>query len=657
MKCCVKTKIKSIIFVCLIANIRSIYGREIDESGNDYKNILRFSYGNFSIDKDAGRFREDNWITDGSTGGLDWLHLESNNPDDNGYEWIFEGRAIHDYDYKMSLLMKKKDSHYIKFDFSGFRRYYDGSNESWIPSLYSLSDRFAEMQDEGLFTDRRKYNFELGLTPSEGLEVILGWKRFEKDGKEVLLSGGFTLAAGQPDFYAIPSVVNLKGITDTLYVEIAKTFAEKYNIRIRQEFEQYHDDQRTEFPRAISGTRAEQTFSDDIGYTNWRSMFMFDSFLDEKTYVTANYMYDYLNNDSSRTATLSVQGLVLLPFTNNQAGNSRRTNVGSLGYWRVDILPGLDFFAALRIEDSRTSSSSTGLLGGSPFTAASNRDEVRLGETLRLTYKGYKNTKLTFVADLEQRDLRWKENNGGADWKTDIDFTDQVYTLKATHRFNRKLKSTLRFRIKDLQRSYTNLLDDTAFYPGYLGSYRRTGNDLMLKVDYRLNSKTSGTMMYQFLQESINTKLGGKTQNLEIHRASSSLSLHPSPKLFLVSTFMLENYSLNTPANGSGTNFIAAGSSPFDFKGNYFSLLFDTSYTFNQKTSCNFSYLHTEALGTVDSAGDYAFDKIALALKYKIAKKQTVSIGYQFLNFNNHINNSFDDYKGHGAIVTYEYTF
>ena len=43
-----------------------------------------------------------------------------------------EGR-LHDYDYEMSLLMKKHDSHYLKLDFSGLRRYYDGSNE--VPNV------------------------------------------------------------------------------------------------------------------------------------------------------------------------------------------------------------------------------------------------------------------------------------------------------------------------------------------------------------------------------------------------------------------------------------------------------------------------------------------------------------------------------------------
>ena len=102
---------------------------EIQETAGSDKNLkgeVRFRYDWLGVNKDRGRFREDNWMTDRSTGGLDWLHLESTEPDENGYEWLFEGRALHDYDYRMSLLMKKEDSHYLKFDFSGLRRYFDG---------------------------------------------------------------------------------------------------------------------------------------------------------------------------------------------------------------------------------------------------------------------------------------------------------------------------------------------------------------------------------------------------------------------------------------------------------------------------------------------------------------------------------------------------
>jgi len=404
---------------------------------------------------------------------------------------------------------------------------------------------------------------------------------------------------------------------------------------------------------------SDERFDEDLGYTNWRTMFMFDSFLDDQTYVTANYMYNYLNNDTTRT-----NWTPSLYIDETSVGNSRRTNVGGFGYRKANALqvPNLDFSAGIRVEDSKTSAESLWLYSSNPYTTKSRLDEVRVAESLRLVYKGIEKTTLSFDADLEQRDLGWDSQDtrtpSNFDRKTDTDFTDQVYTLKAVHRFNRAVKSTIKFRIKDLERSYTTLFDaDPADYPSYMGSYRRRGNDLTVKTDFLLNSKTSTALMYQFVQESIDFALGGKTSNLEIHRGAGSVSFNPTSNLFLVGTFMLENYDLDTPVNTAPGTSIAPGPRPWDFRGNSYSLLLDGTYAFNEKTSLTLGFRHTEGLGTVDYAGDYAFDKVGLTLKHKIRENQTIGIGYQFLNFNNRDGGDFDDYRAHGAMVTYSFTF
>ncbi len=681
MKEIIGLRIVIAVIICLVTITGLGYGQESDKP---YKGEIRFRYGYFGVDKDDGRFREDQWQTDNSTGGLDWLHLESIGPDENGYEWVFEGRALYDYDYRMSLLLKKEDSHYLKLDFSGLRRYFDGSNEYWDPTQFGLDTSFAEKSDGGFFTDRRNYNIEFGLTPLEGPEVILGWHRLERDGKEVLLRGSQAkgpLAGGKPRFRGIPAMTNMKGITDTFYAEVAQTFAEKYNFRIRQEFEQYRDEQLIVYPRYNNDGSVDQwrTLEDDPGYTNWRTMLMFDSFLDDQTYVTANYMYNYLNNNSSRNMIRpSVGGsTATTPFTNSKVGNSRRTNVGAFGYRKANFMKeNLSLSAGLRVEDSKTSSQSIGLSssgGGTLREAWSKLDEVRLAGMLRLVYKGIERTTLSFDADLEQRFLDWSEsvdtrsmeiNGEGAvdifDRRADIDYTDQIYTFKAVRRHSRALKSTVKFRIKDLKRSYTDRFDnDLSFYPGYLGSYRRRGNDVTLKTDWRMNGTATSTLMYQFVQESIDTELGGKTQNLEIHRGLASLSFSPAQNMFLVGTFMLENYNLDTPGNGTAGTDNAASSKPFDYVGNSYSILLDGTYAFNENTSCTVGLQHTESMGEGDgdNANDSAYDKVGLMLKHKVAKNQTIGAGYQFINFNNHNGNSFDDYEAHGAIFTYTYTF
>jgi len=671
MKHKTELRIVAVVIICLAAFTAFAQAKETDDSDKKLKGEVRFRYDWLGVRKDRGRFREDNWMTDRSTGGLDWLHLESTGPDENGYEWLLEGRALYDYDYDFSFLLKKEDSHYLKLDFSGLRRYYDGSNKYWRPSGINL----AELSDFDFFVDRRNYNIELGLTPPEGAHWVFGWHRLEKDGKEVLLHGA---NASTDSVYGIPTILDVRGITDTIYGEVSRTFADKYNFRLRQEFEQYHSDFYVDWryrdsTGAIVSASSGDITDDDLGYTNWRTMFMFDSFLDNQTYVTANYMYNYLNSNSTQNNLIAAGGRHPHDYRTVSGGISRRTNVGGLGYRKTNVLqiPGLEFGAGIRLEDSLTSGSSSYThAGASGLSRTESRlDEVRVAEALRLVYKGFERTTLSFDADLEQRDLGWYGNHtdpdsassslNNLDRKADTDFTDQVYTFKAVHRFNRAVKSTVKFRIKDLERSLTNLYrgntnpDD---YPGWLGSYRRTGNDLTLKTDFRINSKTNTTLMYQFVQESMDFELGGKTSNMEIHRGAGSLSFSPRENLFLVGTFMLENYDLDTAAVGTGSQ--APGSRPYDFRGNSYTLMLDGTYAFNEKTSVTLGFQHTEAMGTVDYAGDYVYDSVGLMLKHKFTANKTIGLGYQFMSFNNHAGRGdFDDYKAHGAIVTYACTF
>jgi hypothetical protein len=339
---------------------------------------------------------------------------------------LLEGRALYDYDYDLSFLLKKEDSHYLKLDFSSLRRYYDGSNEYFETSGINL----AELSDFDLFVDRRDYNIEFGLTPPEGAHWVFGWNRMEKDGKEVLLHG--RKADDDNDFYGIPTILDVKGITDTFYGEVSRTFAEKYNFRLRQEFEQYRSDRYQDWQAMDSSgvvDSGDGDISDDhLGYTNWRTMFMFDSFLDDQTYVTANYMYNYLNSNSSYNDPVPVTDSHYYKTLNGAV--SERTNVGGFGYRRANFLqiPALDFSAGIRVEDSKTSGSSRLLArNGEIKTTVSELDEVRVAEAVRLVYKGIERTTLSFDADLEQRALDW-----------DGDYTDSASASSSLNNLDRK---------------------------------------------------------------------------------------------------------------------------------------------------------------------------------------------------------------------------
>lgn len=634
----------------------------------DLHGAAKFRYDYFWVDQDKGRFREDQWRPDAASGGLERLELRSQGPDEHGYAWHMQGRALYEHDYAFSLFMQKENSHYLLLDLSRWRRYTDGSNEAWNASVPGL----AEKSDSDFFTDRDTYNIEFGLTPEAGPSFILGWHRLIKDGQEVLLRGADGVSTGGPTVSSVPIVAHMRGITDTLYAEAARTWEERHSIRVRQEFEQYRDNQRlnTSSYDINGGIDHADLVDDDLGYTNWRSLLMFDSRLNEENYVTANYMYNYLNNDSTR------DNVGYHEVTTHRGGNSRKTHVGALAYQGDHIanIDHLSLVAGVRVEDTQTQGHMAGsskyynfltgqYVGPKPRMVSSSLDEVPVAETVKLTYRGLERTTLSAAADLEQRALRWSERDqhGGVlsdpdlSRKTDITISDQVYTFKAVRRFKRSIKTTAKLRIKDLERNYTELRDDTPFYPGYLDDYRLSGTDLSLGLDCRLGNSATATLQYLLMQEDIHTALAGETQQRDIHQGAGSLSFSPTQNMFLVGTFMLEHYRLDTPARGAAANH-AQGTRPFDFEGDAYSLLLDGTYHFNEKTACTFGLQHTEALGTVDFAGDYSFDSIEVMWKFKCSPDQILGLGYRYINFDDH-HGGFDDYSAHGLALSYEFFF
>ena len=73
---------------------------------------------------------------------------------------------------------------------------------------------------------------------------------------ETTLLSCVAIDADGDNFHGIPVVSNIRGITDTIYGEVSRTFADKYNFRLRQEFEQHHGNQRI--------TGADQWDEDDF---------------------------------------------------------------------------------------------------------------------------------------------------------------------------------------------------------------------------------------------------------------------------------------------------------------------------------------------------------------------------------------------------------
>ena len=397
-------------------------------------------------------------------------------------------------------------------------------------------------------------------------------------------------------------------------------------------------------------------------FKDFRSMVMYDSFLDDDTYVASSYMYSQLESNYDRDALLLVPGL----FIGTDVQNIRRSNTWTGGMMRQKVLAeNVDVSFGLRVEDSGTDSDSVGLEGGLlPRSAESELDERRFTETLRLTYRGLPRSVVTFDAKLDQRVLDWEEHwdvhftppGTRTDRRTDITFSDQLYTLKATHRLNGRLKLTGQYQLQDRLRNYDERVDSTpGAYPGFIGDRDHDANGASLALDCRFTDSCSGTIKYQFSDEEIETALADRdTQDFRVHRVSASLTSSPFSNLVLVGVFMGEDYDIRTPGYvAAGANDYAPGSAPYDYRGDSFSFLLNATFALNSRCLIDLSGQRTRANGEENNS----FTKIQTGVKLKLTEHQTLRLGYDFYKFHDRSGDGLDNYQVHGVTVGYGWTF
>ncbi|MFT5319827.1 MAG: hypothetical protein ACI8RA_003110 [Chlamydiales bacterium] len=242
------------------------------------------------------------------------------------------------------------------------------------------------------------------------------------------------------------------------------------------------------------------------------------------------------------------------------------------------------------------------------------------------------------------------------DRDTDIKVNRQIYSLKAVHKLRLPIKLTLKGRYKSLQRDYDERTDtSTSDYPGYLGTFRRSGIDVSWKTDAVITPRLFSTRLYQWKDENIKTDLGGTVGEVHAHRAFLAMSYTATDHLFLTGTGMYEYDKLATPVNSSFASW-PQGQRPFNYRGDSYTFLLDGTYTFNPKDIVYVALRHTEAMGAVDFAGDYALDKADVTYKHKLSSGDTLEIAAHSILYNTD-HRKFDDYRSHGADVHFKRSF
>ncbi|MBI5118141.1 MtrB/PioB family outer membrane beta-barrel protein [Candidatus Poribacteria bacterium] len=609
----------------------------------------------YNVSGDDGRFREDRFISDQLTGGLEQFSYSREN-------WNVSITAIAEDFYAASGHYEKPDVVRLDFDFSRHRKYYDRLSEKWNPALYGLTTDFAEDDDDDLFADRVDANLQGTLLLPDIPHVVLGWHHWERFGDEVLARGGIAISTtpGVPFGSFIPIVNDVDGRSDTVYLEIPVTLKDKYNFKLREEYEDFNEDQESVETTFVNGAPTSSLiFDDSPEWNELRTLFSFDSFITENVYLSANYYRSDLNNEFERDALTPPISL----FSDNDVNNDQTSNAFALGLVLLNVAKDTTFRANFRAEDLDIDGDSDGLLVSSPVTDALDKQETRLGEFAEVIWKGLENTTVSVQGEWEQRFIDQEEvveNNFSRD--ADIDYDWQQYTFTIVNRPRSDLRLMARYRFRDNEEDYDENFDiDPTAYPGNQGDLMHDVHKLTLKGDWRFLPAWTTTIEYQFEDEERqfdNQSADG--QDSKIHRVSTSVYGAPMARLSLSGMATYENFKLDTPVDapvgdfGTGGNAWADGEGPFDFRYESYILFLSSRYAIDEKWATNLSYQHTQNTG---KDVDNDLDEVWLGAEYQLTEDKIISARYEYFNFEDTHHNGFDDYRGHGIYLALAYRF
>jgi len=660
------------------------------------------------VDGDEGRFREDNYRGDEVKGGIESLHMESVEGDD---KIQVDLRAFFDDEYDLRVKFSREDVGYLLLDASFDRRYYDGSNEFWDPAGYGLTGNevvpdnrtsppgviddhfyttadFVDRPDEDLYTDRTDVTIEAGLTKPDAPQLIVGYKRWQREGDELLLRGERARVTNPgdskngmlfPRTRSVAAVSHLDGVSDLFYVDLSNTFNDTHTLRFRHEYETYTDEQLIEFPRYLwdqstpsAVIEQYRTFEDEPEFKHSVSLATYDSHLDEDTYVSAGFMYSDLTNETSREVIRPNRGKPTQVYhsTGTVTENTREAKVGTFGFRKDKIfgLENLSLVAGLRAEQADTEAGTSLLAGGvTPRHSMSNMDEIRVEENVEVTFRGIPSTVASLELDLEQRDIDWDEfEDVGSheifeashfdsgiqffDYEAEIEHQNYEYTVKVVNRAT-PVKLTAKYQMMSKDREYDIKKDaDPRFFPGRIGGYSIDGDEIELGLQKILMS-SSCSLTYQHKREEIETDLAlGETQDWTINRVTASLAGAPTERLYLLCMVAYEEYDLETPTNITDPkSHWAQGTAAYDYEADYLTVLLNAECSFSDNVTGDLQYQLTDTVGD----NEYEFNKVIGGLSFLTENNNTIKLEYEFYDFQDITGFGSDDYTAHAVMASY----
>jgi hypothetical protein len=567
------------------------------------------------VDGDKSEFRQNVWMDNGLTGGVEEFTLRQQLNKDTVLD--LSGRGIYDEgDYKLRLDIVKKDVGFVRAGFTQWRRYYDNRGGYYQPysTRSSKSGKDLDLDIGNIFVD-------VGLTLPDIPKLTLGYERQYKQGKKSMLEWGSVTETLAPPAPAAPSgsvtkkiYPSYKDIDET--VDIFKFDLEHTikNIDIANQFryESYNNDTRrsdAQFNITTSASKSVQV-KEEFKHDNFSNVFQMESWCTDKTYWSAGYLFSTLHGGGGLNVNTIPYSAVRDKewFTRDVTvkQDSHVVNLNMLFGPYADVTG----YVGIQAETTTTDGDANGVLTefpdpigtGPDVKIRSNNDNDGIEETLGVRYVGIPFTTLYAEGRWAERgiDLNEKEFENGSlagpnAFKRDTDTT--VFRQQYTGGFNsspiRNVTWSGRYRRTMNHNYYDNDVDTTEGYPAFLRRQEFDTDDVSTKLTLRPHAKVVLALKYQLVATKIHTKTDsvptlsipkGSVESGDYNASiySFHVTLTPIPRMYLRGSFTYDDTS--TSAYDHNAHSVVT------YHGNVYTIIATAGYAIDNKTDLTVEY-------------------------------------------------------------------
>ena len=370
-----------------------------------------------AVKGDAGKFRSHHWMKDGLVSGIENLTFDQKVGKDTDVS--FEGYSIPaENNNGMEIFIKKGERHFLKTEYTTFRKYFDDVGGVWHPFVAAP----PRLSNQDLEVDMGHFGIELGLGDEYRPDLSLMYERHTKVGKKSRLSWaafkeGTVSKNISPTWQQIDEtadVVTLKGKKEisgiTVKSEQRAEFVESRNYRQEQSLSSTSTAETDLKIRAQEQKPKARALSSTLRGEKW--------VLDDKTFLALGYRFNNVSNTEKERLRELDRFYTPVNFSTNaeqrllsDAENRSNEHIWT-GHMQSNFAEDWIFISKMKVSYASREGSSTypyDSLNASPDGIADNTQASRtenyinrLGENLSLRYSGIAHTALYAEAEFEQ---------------------------------------------------------------------------------------------------------------------------------------------------------------------------------------------------------------------------------------------------------------